>query len=61
MKIKEVLDKLREDGWYIKRFKGSHRQLAHPTKLGIVTVAGKNSDELAKGTYNSILRQSGLK
>lgn len=33
----------------------------HPTKPGRVTVAGKPSDDLASGTLNSILKQSGLK
>jgi predicted RNA binding protein YcfA (HicA-like mRNA interferase family) len=28
---------------------------------GLVTIAGKSSDELAKGTLNSILKQAGLK
>jgi predicted RNA binding protein YcfA (HicA-like mRNA interferase family) len=41
--------------------KGSHRQFKHPIKLGRVTVAGKPSDDLAPGTLNSILKQSGLK
>jgi predicted RNA binding protein YcfA (HicA-like mRNA interferase family) len=40
---------------------GSHRQFKHPTKPGRVTVAGKPSDDLASGTLNSILKQSGLK
>ena len=31
------------------------------TKAGRVTVAGKPSDDLALGTLNSILKQSGLK
>ncbi|WP_254048095.1 type II toxin-antitoxin system HicA family toxin [Synechococcus sp. BDU 130192] len=45
----------------LTRTRGSHRQYRHPTKLGLVTVAGKFSDELAPGTQNSILKQAGLK
>lgn len=41
--------------------RGSHRQYKHPSKLGRVTVPGKPSDDLAPGTLNSILKQSGLK
>lgn len=41
--------------------RGSHRQFKHPSKLGRVTVPGKPSDDLAPGTLNSILEQSGLK
>ncbi len=52
---------LSEDGWYLAFTKGSHRQFKHPSKPGRVTVAGKPSDDLAPGTLNSILKQSGLK
>lgn len=41
--------------------KGSHRQFKHATKAGRVTIAGHPSDDLAPGTYNSILKQAGLK
>jgi len=61
MKVSEVLRMLQADGWYLVATRGSHRQFKHPTKLGRVTVAGKPSDDLAPGTLNSILKQSGLK
>jgi len=32
---------LNDDGWYLDRTRGSHRQFKHPTKLGLVTVPGK--------------------
>ncbi len=41
--------------------KGSHRQFKHQMKTGRVTIAGRLSDGLAPGTYNSILKQAGLK
>jgi predicted RNase H-like HicB family nuclease/predicted RNA binding protein YcfA (HicA-like mRNA interferase family) len=50
-----------EDGWYLVTTRGSHRQFKHLRKPGRVTVAGKPSDDLAPGTLNSILKQSGLK
>ena len=53
-----MLDK---DGWFLVTTRGSHRQFKHPTKAGRVTVPGKPSDDLAPGTLNSILKQSGLK
>ena len=52
---------LKNDGWDEVSRRGSHRQLKHPTKTGRVTVPGKPSDDLAPGTLNSILKQSGLK
>jgi predicted RNA binding protein YcfA (HicA-like mRNA interferase family) len=61
MKVSDILRMLGEDGWYLASTKGSHRQFKHPSKPGRVTVAGKPSDDLAPGTLNSILKQSGLK
>ena len=52
---------LRDDGWVLVATRGSHRQFKHSTKSGRVTVPGKPSDDLAAGTLNSILKQSGLK
>lgn len=43
------------------RMRGSHRQFRHPDKTGTVTVAGSLGDDLARGTWNSIKRQAGLK
>ena len=61
MKIRDLLRLLADDGWYLARTRGSHQQLKHPTKPGLVTVAGKASDDLAPGTLNSVLKQAGLK
>lgn len=41
--------------------RGSHRQFKHPDKPGKVTVAGQPSVDMAKGTYNNIVKQAGLK
>jgi predicted RNA binding protein YcfA (HicA-like mRNA interferase family) len=61
MKVKELLKMLEDDGWYLVRTRGSHRQYKHTGKPGTVTVAGKPSVEVPKGTLNAILKQSGLK
>jgi predicted RNA binding protein YcfA (HicA-like mRNA interferase family) len=61
VQVRAVIRLLGRDGWYLARTRGSHRQYKHPTKRGLVTVAGKPSDELAPGTLNSILKQAGLK
>jgi predicted RNA binding protein YcfA (HicA-like mRNA interferase family) len=61
MKVREALRILKNDDWILARQRGSHRQFKHPTKRGLVTVAGKLSDDLAPGTLNSILKQAGLK
>jgi predicted RNA binding protein YcfA (HicA-like mRNA interferase family) len=61
MKVREVLRLLARDRGYLARTKGSHRQLEHASKRGLVTVAGRPSDDLAPGTLDSILKQAGLK
>jgi predicted RNA binding protein YcfA (HicA-like mRNA interferase family) len=61
-KVKEAIRAVENDGWYQVKSSGtSHRQFKHPTKPGRVTIAGKLSDDLAPGTFNSILKQAGLK
>ena len=61
MKIKEVLKLIEKDGWFQVAQKGSHKQFKHPQKIGRVTIAGKPSDDIDKGTLNSILKQAKLK
>ena len=61
MKIRDVLLKLKEDGWYHHSTRGSHRQFKHPSKPGRVTVPGKPGDDLAAGTVQSIYKQAGWK
>lgn len=61
MKVREAIQVIEDDGWYLVATRGSHRQYKHPTKPGRVTVAGKPSDDLAPGTRNSIMKQAGLK
>ena len=61
VKIRDVIKMLHDDGWFIVRVTGSHRQFHHVTKLGTVTVAGHPGVEMPKGTLNSVLKQAGLK
>lgn len=61
MKVRAVLKLVKKDGWYLARTRGSHRQFKHDEKPGLVTIPGKPGDDLAPGTYNSILKQAGLK
>ncbi len=60
VKVREVLKILKNDGWYHTRTRGSHRQFRHPSKRGLVTIAGKVSDDLATGTLMSIFKQAGI-
>jgi len=61
MKVKEVIKMIEQDGWFMIRRRGSHRQYKHNNKKGVVTIAGHLNDDLAKGTLNSVFRQAGLK
>jgi predicted RNA binding protein YcfA (HicA-like mRNA interferase family) len=61
MKVRDIIKRIEDDGWYLARTSGSHRQYKHPTKKGVVTVAGKMSQDVPKGTANNILKQAGLK
>lgn len=60
MTAKEVIKKLKADGWTEVRIRGSHIQLKHPNKKGLVTVP-MHSGDIPRGTLNSILKQAGLK
>ena len=60
-KVREILRRLRDDGWYHIGTTGGHRQFRHPAKPGKVTVSGAPGKDIAPGTLNSILKQAGLK
>ncbi len=61
MKVRDVLKLITADGWQLERTRGSHRQFAHATKPGKVTVAGHPNVDIPAGTLNNILKQAGLK
>jgi predicted RNA binding protein YcfA (HicA-like mRNA interferase family) len=61
VKIRDLIRILEQDGWRLARTRGSHGQYKHATKRGVVTVAGHDNDDIAKGTLNSVLKQAGLK
>lgn len=60
MTVRDIIKRIEADGWYLARQRGSHRQFKHPTKPGLVTVAGHPPLDLAPKTEKSILRQAGL-
>jgi predicted RNA binding protein YcfA (HicA-like mRNA interferase family) len=61
MKVREIIKLIEDDGWYLVRTRGSHRQFKHPAKPGKATVAGKPSHTLHPDTEQSILKQAGLR
>lgn len=60
MKVRELIQRLKDDGWVHVRTRGSHRQFRHPEKPGVVTVAGRPGADLPVGTLRSALKQAGL-
>lgn len=61
MKVSAIIKIIENNGWYKVRQKGSHRQYKNDKIKGLVTIAGKSSDEIDKGTLNSTLKQARLK
>jgi len=61
MKVRDLIRFIEQDGWFLARTRGSHRQYKHAEKAGLVTVPGHPSDEIAPRTLGSILKQAGLK
>lgn len=61
-KVRDIIRLLEEDGWYIHRQKGSHKQYRHPNKKGLVTVPDhRKNHELDHFLVSSIFKQAGLK
>ncbi|MEA4976159.1 MAG: type II toxin-antitoxin system HicA family toxin [Paludibacter sp.] len=58
LKTKTVIKMLQDDGWYLDRQKGSHRQFKHPTKKGTVTVNGKPNEVMSQFLLSSIFKQA---
>ena len=61
VKERDAISMIEEDGWELVRTRGSHRQYKHPVKSGRVTIAGHGRDDLNPETWNSVLRQAGLR
>lgn len=60
-KVREVIELLEKDGWFLVTTKGDHRQFKHPTKTGKVTVRGAMNEVLSQFLLNSIWKQAGWK
>lgn len=62
MKFRDIVRILKKHGFALDRQQGSHRQYEGfvDGKRRIVTVAGKDGDDVPPGTLSSIGNQSGL-
>jgi predicted RNA binding protein YcfA (HicA-like mRNA interferase family) len=59
-KFREVRKALRAAGWSSVRQSGSHETWQSAEGARVVTVAGKDSDTVPKGTLAAIRRATGL-
>jgi predicted RNA binding protein YcfA (HicA-like mRNA interferase family) len=60
MSSREVIRRLREDGWYEVAQEGSHKQFKHGAKKGRVTVPHPVRD-IPIGTLKSIEKQANIR
>lgn len=61
MKVRDIIRLVQDDGWFLVRTRGSHRHFKHPSKPGLVTIAGHPGVDMPKGAFNSARQQLGLK
>jgi len=60
MKVKDIIDIIIKDGWFLVRQKGSHPHYKHMHKKGVVTITGKKSMQLHPKIIKSISKQANL-
>lgn len=60
-KVRDVLRRLRDEGWELDRQHGDHRIYKHPNHPHLVTIAGNRNDDIPEGTWNNIQKQAGWK
>lgn len=57
---KQLLKVLEGEGWYVKRIRGSHHILRHPTIPDALPVPIHGSQPIKRGTLGNILRTAGI-
>ena len=57
---REVIQILKQGGWYYLNCEGDHHHFKHPTKMGKVTVTHPQKD-IPIRTLKSIEKQAGIK
>ena len=57
MNSREIISRLKQDGWQLINIRGSHHQYKHPHKTNKITVPHPKKD-LPIGTLKSIFKQA---
>jgi predicted RNA binding protein YcfA (HicA-like mRNA interferase family) len=61
MKNRDLRKLIEKAGWRYSYSTGGHDHYIHPGKPGKVTISGHPSDEVPPGTFQSVLKQAGLR
>jgi predicted RNA binding protein YcfA (HicA-like mRNA interferase family) len=56
----ELIKVLASHGWYVKRIRGSHHILRHPTVPDAIPIPVHGNTPIKKGTLANILRSAGI-
>lgn len=59
MKVKDIVKRLKAEGWTLARQKGSHRQFVKPGHPGIVTVSGRDNEQPYVESLRRVFQQAG--
>lgn len=57
---KQLIKALEGQGWFVKRIRGSHHILRHPTIPDAIPVPVHGSRPIKRGTLGNILRTAGI-
>ncbi len=57
---KQLIKILEREGWHVKRVRGSHHILRHPTIPDALPVPVHGSRPIKRGTLGNILRTAGI-
>ena len=58
MDSREVIRRLRQDGWMLRNVRGSHHNFVHRDRPGVTTIQHPRKD-IPTGTLRNIFRQAG--
>jgi predicted RNA binding protein YcfA (HicA-like mRNA interferase family) len=60
-KVRDIIKIIEDDGWQLRRQRGSHMQYKHPVKRGKITIPNHGlNEDLGHNLVKSILTQAGL-
>jgi predicted RNA binding protein YcfA (HicA-like mRNA interferase family) len=57
---KQLIKVLERQGWYVKRIRGSHHIMRHPSVPDAIPVPVHGNQSIKRGTLGNILRTAGI-